>query len=64
MELINGELIQVYEYANDENSSGNAAAYKYSVFEMNGDWALIEYKNMNGSGNAYVNLIFQCLGVI
>jgi hypothetical protein len=61
---INGELIQVYEYANIENSSNNALAYKYSVFEMNGDWALIEYKNMNGSGGAYVNLVFQCLGVV
>ena len=59
---INGETIQMYEYANSTNTSNNALYYKYSIFEMIGDWALIEYKNMNGSGGAYVNLVFQCLG--
>jgi len=59
---INGEVIQMYEYANTTNTSNNALYYKYSIFEMIGDWALIEYKNMNGSGGAYVNLVFQCLG--
>ena len=57
---VNGELIQTYFYG----SGGLTTVYKYSVFEMVGDWAFIEYRNMNGSGNAYVNLVFQCLAVI
>ena len=61
---INGESIQVYEYGNNDNITSNASFYKNSIFEMVGDYAFIEYKNMNGSGGAYVNLVFQCLGTI
>ena len=61
---VNGESIQVYQYANSDNITNNALFYKNSIFEMHGDFAFIEYKNINGSGGAYVNLVFQCLGTI
>ena len=61
---VNGESIQVYEYGNNENITSNASFYKNSIFEMHGDYAFIEYRNLNGSGGAYVNLVFQCLGTI
>lgn len=61
---VNGESIQVYEYANADNITNNALFYKNSIFEMQGDYAFIEYKVINGSGGAYVNLVFQCLGTI
>ena len=61
---VNGESIQVYEYGNNENITSNASFYKNSIFEMHGDYAFIEYRNINGSGGAYVNLVFQCLGTV
>jgi hypothetical protein len=53
---INNVVVETYRYA--------SASYRRKLFEIQGDWFHFKATTINGSGGAYCNLIFQCIGAV